>query len=88
MIAAKIYKGIEFILIGDLPTIEQSAIREWLTLETIIKIHTEKELLRDCVQYKDYKLWFETVFISEEQEVKAASKKINPIKPFGFALDN
>jgi hypothetical protein len=88
MIEGKAYKGIEYIQISDLPSSEQIAIREWLTLDTIIKIHTDKELLTDCVQFKDYKYWFENILASSTSEEIALTRKVNPIKPFGFAIDN
>lgn len=65
MIEAQIYKGIEFIQLADLPTDQQVSIREWASNDQIIKILKNDSLLTDCVQYKDYKYWFENVLQSE-----------------------
>jgi hypothetical protein len=88
MIQGKVYKGIEYIKISDLPLNEQLAIREWLTLDTTIKIQTEKELLTECVQYKDYKHWIENVYSKETTNETSFKSKTSVINRFGLAIDN
>lgn len=87
MIEGKVYKGIEYIQIGDLPLKDQLAIREWLTLDKIIKIQTDRELLTECIQYKDYKYWFENILIAEESsEMVVKPNSTSAIKKFGLAI--
>ncbi|MEQ9656675.1 hypothetical protein [Fulvivirga sp.] len=88
MIQGKVYKGIEYIKISDLPLNEQLAIREWLTLDTTIKIQTEKELLTVCVQYKDYKNWIENFYSKETTNETSIKSKSCVMNPFGLAIDN
>jgi len=88
MIEGKVYKGIEYIQISDLTSNEQTAIKQWLASDTIIKIQTEKELLTDCIQFKDYKFWVENTLTSETPKESVVKTGGRVIKPFGFALDN
>lgn len=88
MIQGKVYKGIEYIRITDLPLNEQLAIREWLTMDTIIKIQTDKELLTECVQYKDYKYWVEKILAKETTKEASVKSKTSVINRFGLAIDN
>ncbi|MTI39035.1 hypothetical protein [Fulvivirga lutimaris] len=88
MIQSKVYKGIEYIQISDLSLNEQLAIREWLTLDTIIKIQTESELLTECVQYKDYTYWVENVLSKQATQKATVKSKGSIINRFGLAIDN
>ena len=83
MIEARVYRGIEFIRISELPEDQKSLIEEWAIEGTIIKILTDKTLLTDCIQFKDYKYWFENVFskaVQLEEKPEYNRKRTVPIK--------
>ena len=62
MIEARVYRGIEFVRISELPEEQRSPISEWAIDGIIIKILMDQILLSDCIQYKDYCYWFESVY--------------------------
>jgi hypothetical protein len=87
MIGARIFKGIEFIRVCDLPLDQQNEINKWSDQEIVIKIQTEEGLYSDCIQYKDYVYWFENIF----EEATTTETKLIPhtgIKKIGLAFDN
>jgi hypothetical protein len=55
---AEIYKGIEFVRIGQLPAEQKERIISTIRRDKIIKILIGNALADDCVQYNDYKTWF------------------------------
>jgi hypothetical protein len=61
---SKIYKGIEYIQLSDLPKDQQDLIVKNLNEEFFIKILVEKNVISNCIQYKDYALWFESFYNS------------------------
>lgn len=90
MQAAKRYKGIDYVRVESLPSEEKDQIVNWLNSDTIIKIQTETELMRDCILYKDYDHWYNNVFskislVEEEQsgEKYPTAKK----KRFGWSFN-
>lgn len=79
MIEARVYRGIEFIRISELPEDQQQLIKQWAVNGTIIKILMDNKLLPDCIQYKDYCFWFENVYIKVlETESQPTVKKPAP----------
>ncbi|HEX7016045.1 MAG TPA: hypothetical protein VF191_11085 [Cyclobacteriaceae bacterium] len=58
----KLYKGIEFVQLKELPEDQQKKITESLNRELFIKILIDGHLHQDCILYKDYKHWFENVY--------------------------
>lgn len=77
MQTAKRFKGIEYVRVASLPSEEKDQISNWLNSDTIIKIQTDTELMRDCVLYKDYEYWYNNVFTQislVEEEEKAPEK--------------
>lgn len=67
----KLYKGIEYVQLNELPEDQQRRIRESLNQELFIKILVDGHLHQDCILYKDYKYWFEGTFKAPIQQVKA-----------------
>ena len=65
----KLYKGIEYVQLKELPEDQQQRITQSLNRELFIKILIDGQLHQDCILYKDYKYWYETVYsipVSEE----------------------
>lgn len=61
---AEEYKGIKFIRISKLPAEEAEQIAPW-SRSRRITILTEQGMWRDCIQFKDYKDWYENNFQPE-----------------------
>ena len=87
---SRTYKGIVYVRLKSLSPEERDQIKNWLNADTLIKIQTDKELMSDCILYKDYEYWHTHVFtkislIEEEKsdhKVKAIKKKL-----LGWSLD-
>lgn len=58
----KLYKGIEYVQLKELPEDQQQKITQSLSREFFIKILIDGHLHQDCILYKDYKNWFENVY--------------------------
>jgi hypothetical protein len=69
---SKIYKGIEYIQLTDLPQEQQALIIQHLDEDFFIKILVESSVISQCIQYKDYVMWFETVYGDVDATVESA----------------
>lgn len=70
----KLYKGIEYVQLKELPEDQQQRIKQSLSRELFIKILIDGQLHQDCILYKDYRSWFENVYsISSESESAPAT---------------
>lgn len=83
------YRGIEYIRISALPQEQRESIKQWLEADMIIKILTPEQLMSDCVLYKDYKHWFETIYTElspadVETKAKLSEVKSKPYKGLAF----
>jgi len=75
MVKQKVYKGIEFVRVSELPEAERDLFKSTINRDLIIKILMDETVLRDCIQYKDYASWYENVF---KGQLKSALKE--PVK--------
>jgi hypothetical protein len=84
---SKIYKGIEYVQMIDLPEDQRERFLESSGPESFIKILIGETVLRDCIQYRDYDSWFDTTFkrpvgivrkdvVVKEQRVQVALEQI------------
>jgi hypothetical protein len=60
-VQAKVYRGIEFITIGDLPTGQQLLLQHNREPERI-KILVDGKVLKNCIQYSEYDRWYTSVY--------------------------
>jgi hypothetical protein len=67
---SRIYKGIEYVELTDLPVDQQDKIKGVLTEDSIIKILIDKNIISNCIQYKDYLNWFEKNYSAEIVSIK------------------
>jgi len=58
----KLYKGIEYVQLDELPEEQQILIKESLNGALFVKILVNGKLHQDCILYKDYSYWFESVY--------------------------
>jgi hypothetical protein len=61
-VSSKIYKGIEYVQMNDLPDDQKEKFLESCGPESFIKILVGETVVRDCIQYKDYDFWFNSTF--------------------------
>lgn len=61
-VISKVYKGIEYVQLGDLPREQQEKLKATVDPAIFIKILIENKVVANCIQYKDYSLWFDNVF--------------------------
>lgn len=61
-VGARLFKGIEFVQLQDLPPIQKGQIISSLDKSLLIKIKCDDKILVDCLQYKHYMLWYENVY--------------------------
>jgi hypothetical protein len=74
----KIYKGIEYVLVAELPLMQRDQLLQTLSKDHFIKILIDGTIVSQCVQYKEYSLWFDNVFIAKAQPVKEiATEMVN-----------
>ena len=59
---SKIYRGIEYVQLNDLPKEQKESISSSLNEDNLIKILIDKTIVSNCIQYKHYEMWFDNVF--------------------------
>ncbi|HYF67074.1 MAG TPA: hypothetical protein VD884_03010 [Ohtaekwangia sp.] len=71
---AKIYKGIEYIQLSDLPLVQQEKLLQ-SSQSFFIKIMIDKKIISKCIQYKDYVSWFESEYKQQLAPVAVETKQ-------------
>lgn len=61
-INSRTYKGIHYVLFADLPAAQQEKFNLAINSSLFIKIMIDNRVVAKCIQYKDYELWFDTVY--------------------------
>lgn len=59
---AKLFKGIEYVVIDELPANQQTLLNSSPEKPERIKILIENKVVGNCIQYKDYTEWFQTIY--------------------------
>jgi hypothetical protein len=72
-INSKIFKGIEYVEVGDLPESQQTKFLQTINRELFIKIMIDKKIIGNCIQYKDYSTWYENLYKAENVVSKPQS---------------
>lgn len=70
----KLYKGIEYVELDELPEEQRMRIRESFNEGLFIKILVNGKLHEDCILYKDYTYWFHSVFV-----LTSATRRDGPV---------
>lgn len=84
-VAAQNFKGIEYVQISSLPVNQRNSIRESINKKMIIIILKGEDLIKDCLQYRDYVNWYENVYKIQVQEEKSQATA-SPAHSFALAL--
>jgi hypothetical protein len=62
MIDSKIYKGIEYVQVSELPQLQREKLTQTLNQDLFIKIMIDGKIVSDCLQFKDYSFWYHSVY--------------------------
>lgn len=80
-VESKVYKGIKYIRLDELPGVQRDHLLQTLRSDYFIKIMIDGQIVSHCVQYKDYDAWYDAVFASALEPVKEKRKNDLVIKP-------
>ena len=61
-IDSKIFKGIQYVEVNQLPSEQSNSILKTFDEDTFIKILMDGKILKGCIQYKDYEAWYHSVY--------------------------
>lgn len=78
-VISKVYKGIEYVQLKDLPKEQQENLTKSLDSQFFIKILIEKSIVSNCIQYKDYEFWFDNVYRPAPAPVKLEREVHSPL---------
>ena len=62
MVKSKVYKGIEYIQLSELPGEQRELLTNTLNKSLVIKILVSGKILTDCIQFRDYLTWYEGIY--------------------------
>lgn len=79
MVDPKIYKGIEYVRLSELPEKQRIKIKETLNEDLLIKILINGVLCHDCIQYKDYMYWFQNVYPSANDQSPLPAQDLSKV---------
>jgi (2Fe-2S) ferredoxin len=74
-VKSTIFKGIEYIQLGQLPEEQREKILATINRKLIIKILIDGKIVGNCLQYKDYDVWYENVFVPEKPAIAQTNGK-------------
>jgi hypothetical protein len=55
---SKIFKGIEYVQVSELPQAQRELLTQTINPEFFIKLLVDGKIIGGCVQYKDYSNWY------------------------------
>ena len=74
---SKIFKGIEFVQLNQLPPEQREALLKTINHKIFIKILIDGKIVGQCLQYKDYEIWFENIYKTDR--APQVSAKVVPV---------
>jgi hypothetical protein len=66
----KNYRGIEYVQFQELPQLQQEKLLQSPNQGSFIKILIDGKIVGQCLQYKDYSVWYENVYKQRALSVK------------------
>jgi hypothetical protein len=76
MVKSKVYKGIEFVQLSELPQEQREMLSSTLNRSLVIKILVSGKILNDCIQFRDYITWYEGIYkVQHPTNLMDASKQ-------------
>lgn len=55
---SKIFKGIEYVQVSELPQAQREILTQTINPELFIKLLVDGKIISGCLQYKDYNQWY------------------------------
>lgn len=71
----KIFKGIEYVQFNELPVVQQETLLQTINQNLFIKIMIDGQIISQCLQFKDYNNWYESVYKVKTAVLKEAAVK-------------
>ncbi len=59
---AKIFKGIEYVQVSELPQSQREMLIQTINPDLYIKLLVDGKIIGGCLQYKDYSHWYQGQF--------------------------
>jgi hypothetical protein len=81
MVKSKVYRGIEFIQLSELPGDQKEMLSNTFNKSLVIKILVSGKVLNDCIQFRDYMTWYEGVFKLQNTPAKIEIPKAKQTSP-------
>lgn len=79
MVDCKNYRGIEYIQLQELPQNQREKLIQSISRDRFIKILIDGSIVSDCIQYKDYSLWYQTEYTKIGSTPSPAIANSNPV---------
>jgi len=74
---SSIYKGIHFVQVNALPQDQKDKLLNTINRELLIKILIDGKLVGNCLQFKDYEIWFDNVYQFDETIIRNSKVRKN-----------
>ena len=55
---SKIFKGIEYVQVSELPQTQREILTQTINPDLFIKLLVDGKIIGGCLQYKDYNVWY------------------------------
>jgi hypothetical protein len=59
---AKIFKGIEYVQLSELPQTQREMMTQTIDPDLFIKLLVDGKIISGCLQYKDYNNWYQNQY--------------------------
>jgi hypothetical protein len=72
---AKIFKGIEYVQLSELPQAQRELLTQTINPDLFIKLLVDGKIISGCLQYKDYNNWYQNHFQQKLNAVREESTR-------------
>ncbi len=84
---AKIFKGIEYVQINELPHAQSEMLAQTINPELYIKLLIDGKIVGGCLQYKDYSVWYQE-HVTQLQSTASSAQAVPSREVGGLTLKN
>lgn len=67
-LAPKVYRGIEYVVLGDLPEDQQGLLRIAEDIEFIKILFPDGRIIENCIPFRSYTTWYDNMAASHATE--------------------
>lgn len=72
---SKIFKGIEYVQVSELPQTQREILTQTIDPDLFIKLLVDGKIITGCLQYKDYNKWYHEQY----QLLMTAAREQSPV---------